>query len=106
MTGPATPGHGAPLHRAVDKHAELLRFGTRLRELRQRAGLRQEDLASLVGIDRVAISQIERGAREVGVSRVLPLAEALGVPPEDLFAPEGQRVGKRTDFPPLPAAGQ
>lgn len=93
MSGRNKPENGIALHPAVDKQAELLRFGARLRELRQRAGLRQEDLASLIGIDRVAISQIERGAREVGVSRVLPLAQALGVPPEDLFGSDGGRTG-------------
>lgn len=75
-----------PSERAERAEALIL-FGTRLRELRLRAGLRQEDLAERAGIDRIAISQIERGTRDVGVSRVTVLARALGVEASALFAP-------------------
>lgn len=67
------------------REAFLQRFGCRVRALRESGGLRQADLASRVGMDRVSISQIERGLREVGVSKVPRLAEALGVTPSALF---------------------
>jgi transcriptional regulator with XRE-family HTH domain len=69
------------------RHArsKLARFGARVRELRERAGLTQAALADAAGIDRIAVSNIERGQRDVGVLRAAAIARALGVPPGDLF---------------------
>lgn len=64
---------------------ETARFGVRVKELRLAAGLRQDELAEIVGLSRTSISHIETGRREVGVSHVKDLASALGVSPGDLF---------------------
>jgi transcriptional regulator with XRE-family HTH domain len=56
-----------------------------MRELREQVGLTQAELAQQSGIDRVAISQIERGQRDVGVVRAAAVARALGVHPGELF---------------------
>ena len=69
----------------------LLAFGARVRELRRAAGLRQEDLAAMVGMDRIAISQIERGQRDVGASRIAGIAAALEVAPGALFEAQDPR---------------
>jgi transcriptional regulator with XRE-family HTH domain len=55
------------------------RFARRLRELREAAGLTQEQLAARAGVKRDAIARWERGAREPAWGNVLALAEALGV---------------------------
>lgn len=68
-----------------DRSDILVQFGARVRQLREAAGLRQVDLADLIGMDQVAMSQIERGIRDVGVSRAVFIAEALGVDPGALF---------------------
>jgi DNA-binding XRE family transcriptional regulator len=44
-----------------DRHQQLRLFGERIRELRPKAGMRQSDLAEKAGLDRIAISNIERG---------------------------------------------
>ncbi|WP_448641354.1 helix-turn-helix domain-containing protein [Geodermatophilus sp. URMC 63] len=62
---------------------ELDRFGVRVRQLREAAGLRQADLA---GLDHIAISNIERGLRDVGLVRAAAIACALGVHPEVLLS--------------------
>jgi predicted ATPase/transcriptional regulator with XRE-family HTH domain len=49
-------GHGGP----IDPRAP---FGTRLRALRERAGLTQEELAERAGLSAQAIGALERGAR-------------------------------------------
>lgn len=70
---------------AGDRAQQLRLFGERVRELRLKAGMRQSDLADKAGLDRIAISNIERGLRDVGVVRATAIARALGVRPGDLF---------------------
>lgn len=66
--------------------AELkAKFGRRLQALRTEAELSQERLADLAGVHRSLIGHIERGDREVGVTKVWALAKALGVEPGRLF---------------------
>ncbi len=60
-------------------------FGIRLRELRKRAGLSQEQLASRAGIDRTYVSGCERGTRNIALLNIVKLAQALGVPACDLL---------------------
>lgn len=60
--------------------------GDRVLIERRRLDLKQETLASQVGVDRSYISQIERDADvNVGVKTVFALAEALGVSPAYLL---------------------
>jgi DNA-binding XRE family transcriptional regulator len=60
-------------------------FGARVRELRMRAGLSQEQLADQAGMHRTYVSSLERGQRNVGLDNILRLAAGLRVPPADLF---------------------
>src|SRR5215831_10628464 len=54
-------------------------FGARLRELREQAGLTQQQLAEQCGVKWEAVSRWERGTREPSWSHVVALAKALGV---------------------------
>ena len=54
-------------------------FGLRLKELRQRAGLTQPQLAERAGMSLNGVALIEQGRREPVWSTVLALAAALGV---------------------------
>lgn len=60
-------------------------FGKRLRELRKAQGYSQEGFALTVELDRTYIGGIERGERNPGLKTILRIAEALNVPPSDLF---------------------
>jgi transcriptional regulator with XRE-family HTH domain len=62
------------------------RFGERVRELRHGKGWTQEDLAGRSGLAVVQISRIERGVREVRLTTILRLIEALDVDPNRLLA--------------------
>jgi transcriptional regulator with XRE-family HTH domain len=70
-------------------HEGLIRFGKRVRALRERAGLSQEALAEKAGIHRTYLGGVERGERNLGLKNVLRIAEALGVSASDLFS-EGE----------------
>jgi transcriptional regulator with XRE-family HTH domain len=63
----------------------LIRFGKRVRTLRERAGLSQEKLAELAGIHRTYVGGVERGERNLGLKNVFRLARALGVHVAELF---------------------
>ena len=56
----------------------------RLREVRERKFLSQQELADLTGMSKPNISRLERGIQRPFPSTVRKLAEGLGVPPEEL----------------------
>ena len=60
-------------------------FGRRLKDLRNRAGLSQDQLAKTAGINRVFYVGVEGGRRNVSLDKVFALADALGVDVGDLF---------------------
>lgn len=60
-------------------------FGARVRSLRLKRGLSQEQLAERAGLHRTYVSSLERGHRNVGLDNILDLAKALGINPADLF---------------------
>lgn len=58
--------------------------GTRLRERRMMAGLRQSDLARTAGVSAAYLNLIEHNRRRAGPALIAALADALGVDPKSL----------------------
>ena len=58
----------------------------RLTAARKQTGMKQEELAALIGKDQSYISNIERGQRRVDVLEFVTLARAIGVNPVNLFS--------------------
>jgi transcriptional regulator with XRE-family HTH domain len=56
---------------------ELIRFGRRLRALREEHGMSQERLAEFAGLHRTYISLVERGHRNISLRTMAKLAIAL-----------------------------
>lgn len=67
---------------------ELKHFGEKVRELRVKRGLSQEQLAESSGLHRTYISSLELGKRNVSLINIHALAKALGVTPDKLLKPE------------------
>lgn len=67
---------------------DLIRFGKRVRTLRERIGLSQEQLADKAGIHRTYVGGVERGERNLGLKNVFRIAKALGVTVAELFSEE------------------
>ena len=63
-------------------------FGRRLRALRIRAELSQEQLALRAGLDRTYIGGIERGERNPALRNIVRIANALDIRPALLFEEE------------------
>ena len=74
--------------RVAERHAaQLMRkeAGRRLRELREKRGLSQRELAHKVGIEiYTLISQLEHGRGRIPPDRYLVWADALEIEPEEL----------------------
>lgn len=75
---------------SVDEHAQdapeaTEALGARLRRIREDAGLSARALARRLGISPSAVSQIERGAMQPSVSRLMAIVDALGVPLTEVF---------------------
>ena len=60
-------------------------FAVRLRALRKKAGLSQEELGFKSGLHRTYIGSIERAEQNISVDNIHKLAKALKVSPEELF---------------------
>lgn len=75
-----------PSARQKSKDPELVEFGDRMRELREKAGLTQEALADAADLHWSYVGQIERGERNLTYKNVLKLARGLSVAPAMLVA--------------------
>ena len=60
-------------------------FGKRIKQIRLKHGLSQEELADISGLHRTYISNIGNGDRNVSIKNVEKLAKALNIKIKDLF---------------------
>ena len=67
----------------LDAHQVLVE---QLTAARKQSGLKQEELAALIGKDQSYISNIERGQRRVDVLEFVALARAMNADPVDMLA--------------------
>ena len=60
-------------------------FGKKLRELRKKTNLSQEELGFRAGIHRTYVGSIERGEQNISVDNIHKLAKALKISVSELF---------------------
>lgn len=60
-------------------------IGFRLKQLRQQAGISQENLAELVGVSKFQIQKYERGQDMLNAEKLQLLSGALSVPVQEFF---------------------
>jgi transcriptional regulator with XRE-family HTH domain len=65
--------------------APIAKLAAKLKRLRQRAGLSQEELAAAAGISRTYLSRLETAMHDPTLGVVERLAKALKVKPTDLL---------------------
>lgn len=71
------------------RREELVAIGERIKAARMAAGLTQQQLADLIEVNRVEVSMMENGTREVGALRLRRLAGALNVSSDSLLTADG-----------------
>lgn len=59
-------------------------LGIAVRELREKAGINQADVAIKAGVSNVTISRYERGERQISLKTLMKIADAIGVTAEDI----------------------
>ena len=69
--------------------AAVVYIGDRLKDVRIRRALTQEELAARAGIGKNTVNRMERNLTEPRPSTLRKLAEALGVDPAELVGGEG-----------------
>ncbi|MBF0104966.1 MAG: helix-turn-helix transcriptional regulator [Deltaproteobacteria bacterium] len=73
-------------------------LGAKVRGLREKSGLTQQELAEIVGVESPSyISKIERGATSPSYELLARIAKALHVDLKDLFDVDYKSVGKAID---------
>ena len=70
---------------AAERDAELQRIGARVRELREAAGLTQQQVADHLHVHRMTVWRVEHGRFDLGASQLRPLAHLFGVPPSEIL---------------------
>lgn len=68
---------------------------SRMKEHRARLGLKQEDLARLVGVRRETIGNLEKGRYNPSLVLAWNIAKVFGVPIEEVFTVEPDNTAER-----------
>ena len=84
LTRPFTKKNGA--------ESLLEAVGAELKTLRQSKGISQRYLGWKAGYGQNYISDVERGSRNVGITVVFDLLDALDVSPSDFFTTVSKRI--------------
>lgn len=77
----------------------MTRIGKTIKNVREKAGMTQEDLARILGISRPAVTDIEQGRRRVSSDELVHLSKALGVSTDSILGLHSEpeiRVEKKT----------
>ncbi|MFN4056362.1 MAG: helix-turn-helix domain-containing protein [Alishewanella aestuarii] len=61
------------------REQRLVNFGNRIRAIRKEKNLSQEELAALANIDRSYMGHIERGEKNVTLTKIYQIADALEI---------------------------
>lgn len=59
--------------------------GTRIKELRNKMGISQEELAERAGLDRTYITSVEKGRRNISIGTLEKITNQLGCTMHEFF---------------------
>lgn len=61
------------------------KFGQRIKELRHKLGVSQEQFALSINMDRTYYASVESGKRNISINNIKKIADGLGITLEELF---------------------
>ncbi|MGP4083843.1 helix-turn-helix domain-containing protein [Streptomyces sp. KR55] len=81
-------------------------FGRASRLIRQRGGLRQEDMAQLTGLSQAFLSMLESGRRRLAnIDKIIEFLKGLGAPANLVSLPLAHAPAPAAEQPAAPFAG-
>ncbi len=88
-------------HQAVDSEMDKVALGRRLRETRNERGLKQREVAAVLGVSPVGYGHYERGEHEIKLADLFKLADFYQLPvcellPQDQQLRDGDPTLERT----------
>ena len=63
----------------------LKAFGQQIREFRKNTGMRQDDFATSISMDRTYYGSVENGKRNISLENIKKIADGFDVPISELF---------------------
>ena len=82
MDAKPSSDHGLSM---AKKNKLLVRFGNRVREVRESKELSQEAFADLCDLDRTYVSGVERGVRNISLINIHKIAQSLDLSAAELM---------------------
>lgn len=73
-------------------------FGQVFRQLRETAGLTQDEVGARAGYSREYINMLERGRKQASLSALFDLADTLGIPTSEIVK-RVERLRKKSSGP-------
>ena len=67
------------------KHQNLVKIGSKIRELRTARGFSQEGIADASGMGRTYMGRVERGEQNISIQNLIQIAFALNVELNELI---------------------
>ncbi|KTD21996.1 helix-turn-helix domain-containing protein [Legionella israelensis] len=71
----------------IKKHANLIRLGNQIRDIRTSKGFSQEGLAAAATLGRTYMGRVERGEQNISIQNLIKIAFVLNVDVGDLIPP-------------------
>lgn len=71
----------------INKHANLIRLGNQIRNIRTSKGFSQEGLAAAATLGRTYMGRVERGEQNISIQNLIKIAFVLNVDVGDLIPP-------------------
>jgi transcriptional regulator with XRE-family HTH domain len=75
----------------MDEQAELIRFGQKIGQVREREGVSVAELAARSGVDATQINALEAGRFDPPFDVMIALADGVGVPLSALMPDDGEK---------------
>lgn len=71
----------------IKKHANLIKLGNQIRDIRASKGFSQEGLAAAATLGRTYMGRVERGEQNISIQNLIKIAFILNVNVGDLIPP-------------------